>query len=53
MSKIRYTCAECGRVIEPDEYHSFCPACGKVFCRECTDAGALEAHDCVPEDNEN
>ena len=52
-NKIRYVCAGCDEIIEPGKYHSFCPECGKVFCRECTDAGELETHDCVPRNDED
>lgn len=41
-----FSCACCGKDLEPDEMVDVCSDCGAIFCKECSDTEALKRHDC-------
>lgn len=45
-----FSCLECGKPIGPDDDVFVCHDCGAVFCRSCIESGALENHECEPDE---
>lgn len=45
-----FSCACCGTPIPTDGLVAACTDCGAVFCKACAEDGALDGHECEPDE---